>query len=224
RPGLLRGVQPGPEQPGPGQGDQAAAAADRGVQSRQDLADPGRCGDRVRLRPGPARLPAERRHPGESRRRGPPRQPGRDPGTGRPAHAGPDPGIPGRAAGECPYTQHRPRPEVPDPGLRPRARRNRAPAVTSGRGRLGTLVSVEMNVRETMGSSNPGKLRIYLGSAAGVGKTYAMLCEGHRRAERGTDVVVGFVETHGRPHTAELIEGLEVVPRARLPYRGTTFE
>jgi two-component system, OmpR family, sensor histidine kinase KdpD len=75
-----------------------------------------------------------------------------------------------------------------------------------------------------MGKSEPGKLRIYLGSAAGVGKTYAMLCEGHRRAERGTDVVVGFVETHGRPHTAELIEGLEVIPRARLPYRGTVFE
>ena len=75
-----------------------------------------------------------------------------------------------------------------------------------------------------MGSSEPGNLRIYLGSAAGVGKTYAMLCEGHRRAERGTDVVVGFVETHGRPHTEALIEGLEVVPRARLPYRDTTFE
>src|SRR5262247_595564 len=81
-----------------------------------------------------------------------------------------------------------------------------------------------MNARETMGSSDPGKLRIYLGNAAGVGKTYAMLCEGHRRAERGTDVVVGFVETHGREHTAELVEGLEVVPRRRIPYRGTTFE
>src|ERR1700719_1776506 len=69
-----------------------------------------------------------------------------------------------------------------------------------------------------------GKLRIYLGSAAGVGKTYAMLCEGHRRAERGTDVVVGFVETHGRPHTADLVAGLEVIPRARLPYRDTIFE
>jgi two-component system sensor histidine kinase KdpD len=56
-----------------------------------------------------------------------------------------------------------------------------------------------------------------------VGKTYAMLGEGHRRAERGTDVVVGFVETHGRKHTAEMIEGLEVVPRRTLPNRGTTF-
>jgi two-component system, OmpR family, sensor histidine kinase KdpD len=69
-----------------------------------------------------------------------------------------------------------------------------------------------------------GQLRIYLGSAAGVGKTFAMLGEGHRRRERGTDVVVGFVETHGRPHTAEQVRGLEVVPRARLPYRGTYFE
>src|ERR1700746_2291256 len=74
------------------------------------------------------------------------------------------------------------------------------------------------------GSSGRGELRIYLGSAAGVGKTYAMLCEAHRRAERGTDVVVAFVETHGRPHTAALIEGLEVMPRQRLAYRGTSFE
>jgi len=68
-----------------------------------------------------------------------------------------------------------------------------------------------------------GKLRVYLGAAPGVGKTYAMLGEGHRRAERGTDVVVGFVEAHGRKHTAEMIDGLEVVPRRTLPYRGTTF-
>jgi two-component system sensor histidine kinase KdpD len=74
------------------------------------------------------------------------------------------------------------------------------------------------------GSRGRGQLRIYLGSAAGVGKTYAMLCEAHRRAERGTDVIVGFVETHGRPHTAALIEGLEVIPRHRLDYRGTSFE
>ena len=74
------------------------------------------------------------------------------------------------------------------------------------------------------GRSGRGHLRIYLGSAAGVGKTYAMLGEGHRRAERGADVVVAFAEPHGRPHTAALIEGLEAVPRARLEYRGTTFE
>jgi two-component system sensor histidine kinase KdpD len=75
-----------------------------------------------------------------------------------------------------------------------------------------------------MSQEGRGQLRIYLGNAAGVGKTYDMLCEGHRRAERGADVVVGFVETHGRMHTAELVEGLEVVPRARIAYRGTSFE
>ncbi len=68
-----------------------------------------------------------------------------------------------------------------------------------------------------------GKLRVYLGAAPGVGKTYAMLGEGHRRAYRGTDVVVGFVESHGRRHTAELVEGLEVVPRQTLEYRGGSF-
>ena len=71
---------------------------------------------------------------------------------------------------------------------------------------------------------NRGQLRIYLGSAAGVGKTFAMLGEGHRRQERGADVVVAFVETHGRQHTADELDGLEVVPRARIPYRDTFFE
>ncbi len=68
-----------------------------------------------------------------------------------------------------------------------------------------------------------GTLRVYLGAAPGVGKTYAMLGEGHRRRDRGTDVVVGFVEAHGRVHTAEMVDGLEVVPRQPVPYRGTTF-
>ena len=69
-----------------------------------------------------------------------------------------------------------------------------------------------------------GELRIYLGSAAGVGKTFAMLGEGHRRAERGTDTVIAYVEAHGRPQTEAQIGDLEVIPRARLPYRGTFFE
>ena len=69
-----------------------------------------------------------------------------------------------------------------------------------------------------------GKLRVYLGAAPGVGKTYAMLDEGHRRAARGTDVVVAFVETHGRQNTARQVEGLEVVPRRQLSYRGASFE
>ncbi len=69
-----------------------------------------------------------------------------------------------------------------------------------------------------------GKLRIYLGAAPGVGKTFAMLNEGRRRFARGTDVVVGFVETHGRANTAEQLGDLEVVPRRRIEYRGTSFE
>jgi two-component system, OmpR family, sensor histidine kinase KdpD len=69
-----------------------------------------------------------------------------------------------------------------------------------------------------------GRLRIYLGAAPGVGKTVAMLDEGHRRAERGTDVVVALCETHGRAHTASLLDGLEVVPRRRVVYRETAFE
>jgi two-component system sensor histidine kinase KdpD len=68
-----------------------------------------------------------------------------------------------------------------------------------------------------------GKLRVYLGAAPGVGKTYAMLSEGRRRLERGTDVAVGFVEAHGRLHTQEMTEGLEIVPRRELPYRGAVF-
>lgn len=65
-------------------------------------------------------------------------------------------------------------------------------------------------------------LRIYLGAAPGVGKTYTMLEEGHRRKERGADIVVGFVETHGRPLTAKLLEGLEVVPPKEIEYKGVT--
>jgi two-component system sensor histidine kinase KdpD len=75
-----------------------------------------------------------------------------------------------------------------------------------------------------MAEQERGQLRIYLGAAAGAGKTFDMLSEGHRRAERGADVVVAFVETHGRPHTAELLDGLEIIPRTRISYRGTSFE
>jgi two-component system, OmpR family, sensor histidine kinase KdpD len=68
-----------------------------------------------------------------------------------------------------------------------------------------------------------GRLRIYLGAAPGVGKTVAMLGEAHRRVERGTDVVVGICETHGRAYTAAQIEGLESVPLKEIEYRGTSF-
>lgn len=68
-----------------------------------------------------------------------------------------------------------------------------------------------------------GELRIYLGAAPGVGKTYAMLGEAHRRLERGTDVVAAIVETHGRHKTAELLAGIETIPPRYLKYRGNVF-
>jgi len=69
-----------------------------------------------------------------------------------------------------------------------------------------------------------GELRVYLGAAPGVGKTFAMLNEGRRRRDRGEDVVVGFVEPHGRRRTVEQVGDLEVVPRRTLTYRGAAFE
>jgi len=69
-----------------------------------------------------------------------------------------------------------------------------------------------------------GHFRIYLGAAPGVGKTYAMLSEGHRRQGRGADVVAGFVESYGRPLTEALVNGLEVIPRKTVDYEGSRLE
>src|SRR5258707_1529043 len=77
---------------------------------------------------------------------------------------------------------------------------------------------------ELVERSKGGRLKVYIGSAAGVGKTYRMLHEAHGLKERGVDVVLGFIETHGRAETAVLIDGLEVVPRRRIEYRGVTLE
>lgn len=82
--------------------------------------------------------------------------------------------------------------------------------------------AIDSDVTEVVEAA--GHFRIYLGAAPGVGKTYAMLSEGERRLGRGTDLVIGFVECHGRQHTEELIDGLEIVPRHKVEYRGTTFE
>jgi two-component system sensor histidine kinase KdpD len=78
---------------------------------------------------------------------------------------------------------------------------------------------------DAVGEVEPaGHFRVYLGAAPGVGKTYAMLSEGHRRQDQGTDVVAGFVEAYGRPHTEELIAGLEVIRRQVVEYRGSRLE
>jgi two-component system sensor histidine kinase KdpD len=89
-------------------------------------------------------------------------------------------------------------------------------------GALEPAREIDTDTAETVEAA--GHFRIYLGSAAGVGKTYAMLNEGQRRRSRGTDVVIGFVEPHHRPLTEKLTEDFEVVPRKKVEYRGSTFE
>jgi two-component system sensor histidine kinase KdpD len=77
---------------------------------------------------------------------------------------------------------------------------------------------------ELVQRSKRGRLKIYVGFAAGVGKTYRMLEEAHALRRRGVDVVVAFVETHGRAETAALLDGLEVIPRKKIEYRGVSVE
>src|SRR6202011_4501589 len=76
----------------------------------------------------------------------------------------------------------------------------------------------------TRGAMARGKYRVYLGAAPGVGKTFAMLDEGWRRASRGTDVVIGLVVTHGRSKTAAQIRDLEVIPPRQVEYRDSLWE
>src|SRR5436190_6801408 len=77
---------------------------------------------------------------------------------------------------------------------------------------------------ELVQRSKRGRLKLYLGFAAGVGKTYRMLEEVHALKKRGVDIVVGFVETHGRKETEVLTADLEVVPRKKVEYRGIEVE
>lgn len=98
------------------------------------------------------------------------------------------------------------------------------PRVTSG-GEPPPETSSESDEPLASPGSSPkrGELRIYLGAAPGVGKTFAMLGEAHRRLERGTDLVAAVVETHGRTKTAELLDGIEIIPPRYIDYRGSRF-
>ena len=106
-----------------------------------------------------------------------------------------------------------------------RARNDRAAAIPPGAVGPGAgradIVSADAGPR---GSAARGRLRIYLGYAPGVGTTCALLSEGRRSVEDGTDVVVASAETHGRPYTEDLLTGLEVIPAAKVPYSGTLAE
>ena len=79
-------------------------------------------------------------------------------------------------------------------------------------------------VREEEAQQARGKLKIFFGATAGVGRTYAMLEAAHARRKEGVDVVVGWVDTHGRAETDALLAGLEGLPRRTVAYRGTTVE
>ena len=75
-----------------------------------------------------------------------------------------------------------------------------------------------------MAETQRGKLKIFMGYAAGVGKTYKMLEEAHEMKSAGVDIVVGYFEPHGRQDTIAKSEGLETIPRKKVDYRGSTFE
>ena len=77
---------------------------------------------------------------------------------------------------------------------------------------------------ERLKEQDRARLRVYIGAAPGVGKTYAMLREAHALKARGVDVVAGLVETYGRPDTEAQLQDLEVVPRACITYKGATLE
>ncbi len=95
---------------------------------------------------------------------------------------------------------------------------------STGRDERPSADAVLERVRREAGTGARGRLRIYLGMAPGVGKTYAALMELQRRKARGTDCVIGYVETYGRPKTIEAMGDLEVIPRKKCQYKGVTVE
>jgi len=92
----------------------------------------------------------------------------------------------------------------------------------AGRPTVEATIATVWTHKEALERKN-ASLRIYLGAAPGVGKTYAMLAEGQRKRSRGSDVVVGVVETYDRPKTKEVLEGLETIPPRSIDYRGITL-
>jgi two-component system, OmpR family, sensor histidine kinase KdpD len=84
--------------------------------------------------------------------------------------------------------------------------------------------ALELSFADLVRTRERGRLKVYIGSAAGTGKTYRMLNEAHALRDRGVDVAVGFIETHGRVETAAQVRDLEVVPRKRIEYRGVVLE
>jgi two-component system, OmpR family, sensor histidine kinase KdpD len=113
----------------------------------------------------------------------------------------------------------------PSPAGSPRSLR---PTVEGAPSRAGTdKVPEEVEdarMEQQASRSTPGDLRVFLGTAVGVGKTYAMLEEGWRRSRAGDDVAIGYLERHGRPQTRAQAQDLERIPPRRITYHGATFE
>lgn len=80
------------------------------------------------------------------------------------------------------------------------------------------------DARVSPAARSRGRLKVYLGATPGAGKTFAMLKEGRERKQRGEDAVIAYIETYGRARTEELLPGLELIPRKKMPYRGTVLE
>src|SRR6185436_3126078 len=120
------------------------------------------------------------------------------------------PRHPRRAAGQC---------APPQPGARStvRAAHRYHEAVSTPRPRAEDFLELVQRARR-------GRLKLYIGFAAGVGKTVRMLEEAHALKKRGVDVVLGFIETHLRAETHALIAGLELIPRRKIEYRGVVVD
>ena len=225
RPGLQRARRisiPGPRRRGTAMTPPVSGGSNLGPLSRSSSEIVGR---RVARLPGgerPARRGARprRRRDRLGQRPGPAHQPGECPAPGAPR--GPGPGALRETAVQELIED---RGRGPGPGLPGRAPGERAAAESGAWTRRRSMTEDRADAFLRMiRRSRRGRLKVYLGYGAGVGKTYQMLQEGHRLEERGIDVVVGLVETHGRADTAELAEGLEVVPRRRAGYRGIALE
>jgi two-component system, OmpR family, sensor histidine kinase KdpD len=122
------------------------------------------------------------------------------------------------ARGDKPETEQ----ARPSNALREPGRREAADSLNAPHGPSAMAVSVSSG--SSVSESARGHLRVFLGMAAGVGKTFRMLVEGHAEQEAGRDVVIGLLESHGRADTARLAEGLPMIPRRRVKYRETTLE
>src|SRR5262249_7397380 len=208
----VRGDQQGPDRRRPGEADRGRRRRGAGGPARGRAAGPRGPRDELLLRARSAPLARRRALAGGPHCEGPRRPRGpRRPGHPPPRRA-PHARIPGRAAGQR---------LVDKPRSRPRALLASVELAMLSEDPRRTSPDIFLKLIE---KSRRGKLKIYIGHAAGVGKSYQMLEDAHLLKKQGVDVVAGFVETHGRADTAERVGDLEVIPRRRVSYKGKALE